>query len=137
MSFTQSPASPLVNGGVDTPVDSPVASTMGGAWGGSEYVGGGLFTDMLDGGKNLYKSMIVKEETITILCVVRGVISALTLLFIILLMAYATGTLSLTSSNAMGIGGTAIALLILSFVIDLSLVLKPEWLEHKPALETK
>ena len=114
-----------------SPVQSPDGK-MGGAWGGSEYLGGGLFTDMIDSGKNFYNGFIVHSDTISALCIARGLLSVVTLLFILLLMAYASNTLSLTSSNAMGIGGMAIALLILSFVADLCIALKPDLLKHTP-----
>ena len=118
-------------------VASPAVSTtspapsVGGAWGGSEYVGGGVFTDMYNAGKNL-KDGWVNHGTISAVCLGRGLLTTITLLFIILLLAYSTGTLSLTSSNAMGIGVSAIIGLMLSMILDLILAINPKFFEADP-----
>ena len=112
-------------------VASPAGSVNGGAWGGSEYVGGGVFTDMYDAGKNI-KDVWVKKEAISAVCLGRGLITTITLLFIILLLAYSTGTLSLTSGTAMGFGVSAIIGLMLSMILDLILAVNPKFFEADP-----
>lgn len=131
MSFDSPPntGSPGASPAVST--TSPAGSVNGGAWGGSEYVGGGVFTDMYDAGKNL-KDGWVNHGTISAVCLGRGLLTTITLLFIILLLAYSTGTLSLTSSNAMGIGVMAIIGLMLSMILDLILAINPKFFEADP-----
>lgn len=112
---------------------SPAGSVNGGAWGGSEYVGGGVFTDMYDAGKNI-KDVWVNKGTISAVCLGRGLLTTITLLFIILLLAYSTGTLSLTSGTAMGFGVMAIIGLMLSMILDLILAVNPKFFEADPPL---
>lgn len=124
MSFKDSPtSSTLASPALST--NSPALS-VGGAWGGSEYVGGGVFTDMYETGKHL-KNVWVNHETISMLCLGRGLLTTITLLFIILLLAYSTGTLSLTSGTAMGFGVMAIFGLMLSMLLDLVLAINPNF----------
>jgi hypothetical protein len=127
MSF-DSPKSELGSprvGGVNSP-----PTQMGGAWGGSEYLGGGLLTDMYDGGLSL-KRFAVNGDVISYGCLARALFSAVTLLFIILLLAYSTGVTSFTADTAKGLGYTAVALLMASMLFDFAVALSPTLIEAK------
>jgi hypothetical protein len=121
----------------DSPVaTSPKADLMdgatGGAWGGSEYLGGGLLTDMYDSALNI-KRFAVNGDVISYGCLARALFSAVTLLFIILLLAYSTGVTSFTADTAKGLGYTAVALLMVTMLFDFAVALSPTLIEDKSA----
>lgn len=121
MSFTDSPNK---QGGVDTPTISPAvspaASTTGGAWGGSEYLGGGLIEDTWETTK------AIKDMKFSLpFLIARGIVSALTLLFVLLLIFHAVGKMNLGSTGAETLGAVTIITLVVGFGIDLMVISDP------------
>ena len=89
----------------------------GGAWGGSEYLGGGTWDDMLKGGQALqpFKPFIVA----------RGLISALVLIFFIIVLSYLFGSFQMTQAGMITFGVYGVLLGMASLAIDVYLGLVP------------
>jgi hypothetical protein len=106
--------SPRVGG-----VDSPPAQ-MGGAWGGSEYLGGGLIEDTWATAK------AIKNVDFSLpFLIARGIVSALTLLFVLLLIFHAVGKMNLGSTGAETLGAVTIISVVVGFGIDLMVISDP------------
>jgi hypothetical protein len=97
------------------------AAQIGGAWGGSEYLGGGLIEDTWATTK-----AIKKGDFSLPLLLARGVVSALTLLFVLLLIFHAVGKMDLGSTGAETLGAVTIITIVAGFGIDLMAISDPE-----------
>jgi hypothetical protein len=115
--------SPRVGG-----VNSPPA-TMGGAWGGSEYLGGGLIEDTWETTKAIRAGRFSLPFLIA-----RGIVSALTLLFVLLLIFHAVGKMNLGSTGAETLGAVTIITLVVGFGIDLMVISDPNKLTGETPL---
>jgi hypothetical protein len=90
----------------------------GGAWGGSEYLGGGTWDDMLKGGQALspFKPFIAA----------RGLVSALILIFFIIILAYLFGSFQMTTAGMITFGVYGCLLGAASLGLDLYIIFHPE-----------
>ena len=118
MSF-DSPKSELGSPVRGSGVDSPPAQ-MGGAWGGSEYLGGGLIED------TWATTKAIRDRNFSLpFLIARGVVSALTLLCVLLLIFHAVGKMNLGSTGAETLGAVTIITLVVGFGIDLMVISDP------------
>ncbi len=107
---------------------SPPAQT-GGAWGGSEYLGGGLIEDTWETTK------AIRDMKFSLpFLIARGIVSALTLLFVLLLIFHAVGKMNLGSTGAETLGAVTIITLVVGFGIDLMVISDPNKLTGKNPL---
>ena len=110
--------SPVANSETGSPPASPAA--MGGAWGGSEYLGGGLIEDTWETTKAIRDGKFSLPFLIA-----RGIVSALTLLFVLLLIFHAVGKMNLGSTGAETLGAVTIITVVVGFGIDLMVISDP------------
>ena len=99
-------------------MDSPDKEQVGGAWGGSEYLGGGTWDDMLKGGQGLspFKPFIAA----------RGFVSALILIFFIIILSYLFGSFQMTTAGMITFGVYGCLLGAASLGLDLWIGFHPE-----------
>ena len=123
-----------IRGGAGSPLASPASSTggsdhdaMGGAWGGSEYMGGGYAADIYEAAHTLY----VNKSNFTMVMGVKALLSVGSLICIILLLCYVTGTMESTTAGTVTTATFTSVLLAVSVVLDVAVAACPEMFAKK------